>query len=361
MQTTNVKIKFETFNDHNFLIDISGNDASVLQGLTLLQEELPAEISFHVPESYHKRIIGVGGRSIQRIMKKYGVYVKFSNAEEFAAMGGYNDNEDNVIARTPAKNAMNLENLKQSVMELVNPKVVQVFSMMRLFGLILLYYQDKDYMNETVSIPRKYHRTLLGEKSIFIRDIEAKTNSTFRFPDKETASDLVTIFGPESQVQIAATMLLVNHSVVNTFTRLILCQEHVPFEADMAVPAHPELPRICASADFVAFTERVKHDFQVVVSPNIKTPSPNNVSEIPLECSFKFRCQRSNSDFLVTARDMLEQFLISHNAHVYPSATSRTHQRSDSFADAFPHFDSKVLSTARTRHQSKVPRHVANS
>lgn len=57
-------------------------------------------------------------------MKKYGVYVKFSNAEEFAAMGGYNDNEDNVIARTPAKNAMNLDNLKQSVMELVNPKVM---------------------------------------------------------------------------------------------------------------------------------------------------------------------------------------------------------------------------------------------
>lgn len=123
MQTTNVKIKFETFNDHNFLIDIAGPDNSVLQGLTLLQEELPAEISFHVPEAYHKRIIGVGGRSIQRIMKKYGVYVKFSNAEEFAALGGYNDNDDNVVARTPAKNAINLDNLKQSVMELVNPKV----------------------------------------------------------------------------------------------------------------------------------------------------------------------------------------------------------------------------------------------
>lgn len=122
MQTTNVKIKFETFNDHNFLIDIAGPDNSVLQGLTLLQEELPAEISFHVPEGYHKRIIGVGGRSIQRIMKKYGVYVKFSNAEEFAALGGYNDNDDNVVARTPAKNAINLDNLKQSVMELVNPK-----------------------------------------------------------------------------------------------------------------------------------------------------------------------------------------------------------------------------------------------
>lgn len=123
MQMTNAKIKFETFNEHNFLIDLSGNDGGALHGLSMLQEELPAEISFHVPEAYHKRIIGVGGRSIQRIMKKYGVYVKFSNAEEFAALGGYADNEDNVVARTPAKNAMNLESLKQSVMELVNPKV----------------------------------------------------------------------------------------------------------------------------------------------------------------------------------------------------------------------------------------------
>ncbi|CAL1696508.1 unnamed protein product [Somion occarium] len=320
MQTTNVKIKFETFNEHNFLIDIAGNDASVLQGLTLLQEELPAEISFHVPEAYHKRIIGVGGRSIQRIMKKYGVYVKFSNAEEFAAMGGYNDNEDNVIARTPAKNAMNLENLKQSVMELVNPK-------------------DKDYINETVSIPRKYHRTLLGEKSIFIHDIEAKTNSKVRFPDKETASDMVTVFGPESQVQIAATMLL----------------EHVPFEAEMSVPPHPELARIVTSPDFVQFAERVKRDFQVVISPNIRPGTANGASaESNMECSFKFRCQRSNSDFLVTAREMLEQFLLSHNVHVYPSATSRGHKRGDSFADAFPHFDSKVLSTARTRHQNSA-------
>lgn len=71
--------------------------------------------------------------------------------------------------------------------------------------------QDKDFVNETVSIPRRYHRTLLGEKSIFIHDIETKTNSRVRFPDKESASDVVTIYGPESQVQIAATMLLVRN------------------------------------------------------------------------------------------------------------------------------------------------------
>jgi hypothetical protein len=126
MQAANVKIKFETFNDHNFLIDVCGNDLGVLQGLDMIHEELPAELSFHVPESYHKRIIGVGGKSIQRIMKKYGVYVKFSNAEELAAIGGYMDIEDNVVARTPAKNAMALESLKQAIMELVNPKASDI-------------------------------------------------------------------------------------------------------------------------------------------------------------------------------------------------------------------------------------------
>lgn len=123
MKMCGVKIKFETFSDYNFLLDISGNNVGSLQGLSMLLEELPAELSFHLPEAYHKRIIGVGGRNIQRIMKAYGVYVKFSNAEEFAAIGGYAENEDNVLARTPAKNHVNLEIMKQAVVDMVNPKV----------------------------------------------------------------------------------------------------------------------------------------------------------------------------------------------------------------------------------------------
>ncbi|WVR08561.1 hypothetical protein IAU60_005616 [Kwoniella sp. DSM 27419] len=300
MKMAGVKIKFETFNDYNFLMDVSGSDLGALQGLSMLQEELPAEVSFHVPESYHKRIIGVGGKNIQRIMKLYGVYVKFSNAEEFAALGGYIDNEDNVVARTPAKNAINLESLKQSVMELVNPK-------------------DKDYTVESVSIPRRYHRTLLGEKSIFIHDIEQKTNSIVRFPYKESASDIVTIFGPESQVHIAAAMLL----------------DHVPFEADLHVPPNPELTRLVASPDFILFTERVKRDHQIAIVPSAKFGQGD-------EAIFKFRCQRSNIDFLGTARDVLEEWLGQHNIQVYPSNAAK---RVDSFADAFSHFNSKLLST----------------
>jgi hypothetical protein len=212
--------------------------------------------------------------------------------------------------------------------------------------------QDKDYINESVSIPRRYHRTLLGEKAIFIHDIEAKTNSRVRFPDKETASDVVSIFGPESQVQIAATMLLVspNHGPQCAISPTSFSQDHVPFEADMSVPAHADLPHLCATPDFAKFVERTKREYQVVISPNMKPAPAQPGGELsPGECSFKFRCQRSNTDSLVTAREMLEQFLLDHNFHVYPSPTAHTHKRGDSFTSAFPHFNSKLLATMRTR------------
>ncbi|KAK4057241.1 hypothetical protein OIO90_001738 [Microbotryomycetes sp. JL221] len=301
MKSANVKVKFETFNDYNFLIDIAGTGSGALQGLTLLQEELPAEISFHVPEMYHKRIIGVGGRNIQRIMKSFGVYVKFSNAEEFAALGGYADNEDNVIARTPAKNAISLEHLKQSVMELVAPK-------------------DKEYVLETVSIPRRYHRTLLGEKSIFIHDIEAKTNSIVRFPNKELASDMVNIFGPESQVHIAAQMLL----------------DHVPFEAELRLPHSEEMAALTLSAEWVSLIERVKHDLNITILPWVDRSGSGD------DTILRFCLNRSNVDFLSPARDLVEEFLVKRDIHLYPGSLR---PRSDSYADAFPFFNSKLLST----------------
>lgn len=86
---------------------------------------MPASISFHVPDQYHKRIIGIGGQHIQRIMKKYSVFVKFSNALD---RGGAEKEEeglkvDNVICRTPARNAQSLDSVKQEIMDMVE-KVV---------------------------------------------------------------------------------------------------------------------------------------------------------------------------------------------------------------------------------------------
>ena len=126
-------------------------------------------------------------------------------------------------------------------------------------------------------------------------------------------------------------------------------QDHVPFEADMAVPPSPDLYLVVQSPDFAALVERIKRDFQVAITPNVK-PWSSGMSESTGDNTFKFRCQRSNSDFLAAAREMLEQFLLNHNVHIYPSATAHTHKRGDSFAEAFPHFDSKLLSAHRTRH-----------
>ena len=51
----------------------------------LVEQELPAAISFYIPDRYHKRIIGIGGHHIQSIMRKHSVFVKFSNAMDDAA------------------------------------------------------------------------------------------------------------------------------------------------------------------------------------------------------------------------------------------------------------------------------------
>ena len=86
---------------------------------------MPASISFHVPDQYHKRIIGIGGQHIQRIMKRYSVFVKFSNAMDRGGAGKEEDDikVDNVICRTPARNAQSLDQVKQEIMDMVE-KVV---------------------------------------------------------------------------------------------------------------------------------------------------------------------------------------------------------------------------------------------
>lgn len=288
MKTSNVKIKFESFNDYNFMLNLSGNPATAMMGLTLLEEELPAEISFHIPEGYHKRIIGVGGKNIQRIMKKYGVYVKFSNAKEFAKLGGYQNNHDNVVARTPAKNAENLENLKQSVMELVHPK-------------------DKDFVIEYLNIDRTQHRTILGEKSIFIHDIESKTNTCFYFPSTESGSSTIEIFGPRSQIAIAKQMIM----------------SHIGLEADCRLVATTELLKAVASEEFNhKVIQTCKNHWNVTVLV-IHGGAEGE------ELTVKFGLTRANAENLQHARETLEAFLIEKkiNFHRERGMTGTYHRR----------------------------------
>jgi hypothetical protein len=122
----NVQIIFDGFNEYNFYIDVCGTQYEATKnGLDLVEQEMPASISFHVPDQYHKRIIGIGGQHIQRIMKKYSVFVKFSNAMDRGGIGKEDDDikVDNVICRTPARNAQSLDLVKQEIMDMVE-KVV---------------------------------------------------------------------------------------------------------------------------------------------------------------------------------------------------------------------------------------------
>ncbi|KAK9245223.1 hypothetical protein V1506DRAFT_539156 [Lipomyces tetrasporus] len=120
MSTAHVWIKFEPFSEYNFFVDlVSPNYAAALFGMQLLEEELPAEISFYIPEAYHRSIIGTGGQQIQTLMRKYNVFVKFSNAFEQVSDLGIVSRIDNVVVRCPAKNAESLLPAKNEIHEIV--------------------------------------------------------------------------------------------------------------------------------------------------------------------------------------------------------------------------------------------------
>ncbi|KAI8595489.1 hypothetical protein EDD21DRAFT_313328 [Dissophora ornata] len=319
MKATGAKIKFDQCNEYNFYVDLSSTiSMKAMEALAFLQEELPAEISFFVPETYHKRIIGVGGKNIQRIMKKYGVYVKFSNSEEFATLGGYFDNLDNVVARTPSKNAVNLENLKHSVMELVNPK-------------------DKDFVSHHLIIPKQHHLSLLSDRAIVLREIHDATNATVLFPARETGSDVVTVSGPESLIQQAVTMLL---SMVDE-------QYIFPVKFSEAMDGVLALPEF--SSEVVEAMKRAWN--MTLVLPEYTTMTSADSRKRDKAHSdhvFIFEYTRNNEDYLQNAKDLLIQFLVSHQIEVYDDDLYVARPRSSSFGESFVHFHSRMSSSTLT-------------
>ena len=202
MSQSNVQIVFDGFNEYNFYIDVRGAQYEATKnGLDLVELEMPASISFHVPDQYHKRIIGIGGQHIQRIMKKYSVFVKFSNAMDRGGIGKDDDDikVDNVICRTPARNADNLELVKQEIMDMVEKA-------------------DAEFVSEPVPVDRLYHRELISRMPE-IETLEKKWNCKITFPGTEQASDIITVSGPEYQVPQAVDEFLVC-KLVRTSLRL---------------------------------------------------------------------------------------------------------------------------------------------
>jgi hypothetical protein len=95
------------------------------QAFEEMEKEFPAELTFHLEEFHHKRLIGAGGSTIQKVMKQYGVYVRFLGFAESLSVLGKEQVQfpgapvDNVIIRTPQRNQFALDQMKRHLFNMV--------------------------------------------------------------------------------------------------------------------------------------------------------------------------------------------------------------------------------------------------
>lgn len=100
--------------DNLFLILIADSLSEFSNTFAMVINELPAEESFFVPEVYHRPVIGAGGSIIQATMKRYNVFVRFSNSFFLPQNDLSHARYDNVIIRCPFKNVSTIQRLKEN-------------------------------------------------------------------------------------------------------------------------------------------------------------------------------------------------------------------------------------------------------
>ncbi|KAF2861612.1 hypothetical protein K470DRAFT_230146 [Piedraia hortae CBS 480.64] len=306
MSQSNVQIVFDGFNEYNFYIDVCGSTYEATRnGLELVELEMPASISFHVPDQYHKRIIGIGGQHIQRIMKKYSVFVKFSNAMDRGGIGKEDDDikVDNVICRTPARNADNLELVKQEIMDMV----AQV---------------DAEFTSESIPVDRLYHRELITRHKHEIEELEKKWNCKVTFPGTEQASDIVTVSGPEYQVPQA----------VDVFLGMVRESHEIEF------PSSESLRSYLSSPEFLfEHARKVKECYVVKVEPQHEAPGVEKIV---------FKYTRNNAGGLKDAIDFVLLPLIARGLDANSVKGYIPEPKTDPFQESMPYFESKLLQRA---------------
>ncbi|KAI9260836.1 hypothetical protein BY458DRAFT_516456 [Sporodiniella umbellata] len=289
MKACDTQIDFHNFNQFNFSIVIESRDFHKSRdGFESLQDELPAEISFYVPEICHRRIIGVAGKNIQRVMKQYGVYVKFSSHEELASFGGYFENEHNVIARTPQKNKASLELLKSAVMNFI------------------AFQKDKDYTTQPECVPYYAQRQLLHLNGKHLRE-KAKTYNTKIIWPPRNGTDHVLLIGPQSHLDEIRLRI----------------QSVLPQQILVQVPASVALERILASQDMEELETRIlkRTGIHLMLPEHLlglqESHSPlffihHHTGSIALDSrvlTFKFSFDYNTKQHLQQARAMFDAFM----------------------------------------------------
>jgi hypothetical protein len=217
---------------------------------------------------------------------------------------------DNVICRTPARNADNLELVKQEIMDMVE-KV------------------DAEFVIEQVPVDRLYHRELITRMPE-IEELEKKWNCKIMFPGTEQASDIITVSGPEYQVPQA----------VDEFLGM------VPENHEIEFPLTDALRLVLSSEEFRNDTvQKLKDQYVVEVSlgePKKEKHGNEEITIMKLVLSYT----RNNAGGLKDAIDFLLLPLMARGLDVNNVKGAIPRPKSDSFEDSMPYFESKLLQRA---------------
>ncbi|KAL2021965.1 hypothetical protein VTK56DRAFT_6384 [Thermocarpiscus australiensis] len=312
MGQSNVQIMFDTFGEYNFNIEVIGQTYdSLKQGLSLVEQEMPASISFHVPDQYHKRIIGIGGQHIQRIMKKHSVFVKFSNAMDRGGIGREDDDTrvDNVICRTPARNAQNLELVKSEILEMVDRV-------------------DSEFTSQTVDVDRLYHRQLLARLPE-IEELERTWNCKIIFPSTEQASDEVTVTGPQWLVP----------KCIDEFLGMVPDKHEVVMEQSSALMKFLESPEFVQN---IVPKLKTQYEAEVTVHENADERAEDGSPTVTLLWTFT----RNNAGGLRDAMEFLQTQYATAGLEPVIIRGAIPRPKSDTFEESLPFFNSKLLQHA---------------
>lgn len=182
-------IDFQPLNEYNLILELESSDFNdFLNSFQQLQQELPSEVKFYIPESFHRQIIGTGGTLIQSIMRKYNVFVKFSNSYDQKNNMRSHVRYDNVIIRCPYKNSSNIPLVQNELNHL------------------LINNENVTFFNTFFKISRNQYRLLNFDK---IQEIEKKTTTFFKFPPTEPLDyAMVEVLGTETHSINAVRMII---------------------------------------------------------------------------------------------------------------------------------------------------------
>ncbi|KAH3665452.1 hypothetical protein OGAPHI_003636 [Ogataea philodendri] len=247
MNMSSVSIKLLPFTDDNFIVEINCNDLmdSVL-GLGLFEDELPTMLTFNVPESFHRQIIGVGGQTVQTIMRKFNVFIKFSNSFELNDASASDPNnlqasnfqqsfirKNNVVIKCPSKNKTQVPLAKLELEKLMAKVMNSNYSC----SVVKL---NRSQWRLLTSTPFNYNLNANRTKpSNFITELEKTTNTYIKYPklDHEEANqDTVSleIYGIDNNSKVCCAELV----------------KLLPYEYEL---------KLLKSANFKDLTEAVKN------------------------------------------------------------------------------------------------------